>query len=291
MGVPALLPHILSDGLQGIITLAADSGKPFLWTEKRVPIIPGVIRRIHVPVLWVGVVELAPAQAHHLRDVLRLQAGDEVTAFDDAGATGQAKVREVNSKTVHIEIEQIEPAPDSGFSWSIATAIPKGQRADWMVEKLAELGTDAMIPLATERSVSLPSGKEKLARWRRLAEEASRQSGRSGVMRIESIRTPNEMLAVPRDGTVWYLSTAASAAPALKTLSQPRPNSLGMLVGPEGGWTESEMKQFDSAGIVAVKLAPTILRVETAAVAAAAMAAAWKSLDAVESCMDDLGQP
>jgi 16S rRNA (uracil1498-N3)-methyltransferase len=212
-----------------------------------------------------------------LRDVLRLRAGDAVTAFDDTGAIGAAIVTSATAENVTIRIDKIVEAAESTFEWTIAAAVPKGQRADWMVEKLAELGTQSLIPLSAARSVSIPGGKEKPARWERLAAEASRQSGRAGVMRIEPVLTVAEIVEKVRGKTTWCLSTEPDSEPLLELTNRPPPKSLVMLVGPEGGWTDDEIALFRSCGIKSVKLAGTILRVETAAVAAAAVIAAWKS--------------
>jgi 16S rRNA (uracil1498-N3)-methyltransferase len=228
-----------------------------------------------VPILSVGDIELAPAQAHHLRDVLRMRAGDSVTAFDDHGLSGSAVVILITPEKVTLRVSAANRRIQAKPIWTVAAAIPKGPRADWMVEKLAELGTEALIPLSAERSVSLPGGKEKLARWNRLASEASRQCGRSGVMRIEPIATVDQIIAGSPIKPAWHLSTKSDATPVLQLTAAPPPEALLMLIGPEGGWTEQELDRFKTCGFTAVSLAETTLRVETAAIAAAAMAAAW----------------
>jgi 16S rRNA (uracil1498-N3)-methyltransferase len=221
--------------------------------------------------LAIGRLDLPPAQARHLRDALRLKVGDRVEAFDDAGATAQATVAAITAGKVTLDVAAIAAAAGRDFSWTIAAAVPKGQRADWMIEKLAELGTAEFVPLIAARSVTLPRGKEKTARWTRLAAEAARQSGRSDVMRIAPL-TPVEPFAVAQR-RAWYLSPTG-ATPIAQLAAGPRPASCVMLIGPEGGWTEEETRLFDAGGLTAVRLARTVLRVETAAVAAAAIAAA-----------------
>ena len=231
-----------------------------------------------MPTLSVGDIDLAPAQAHHLRDVLRMRAGDAVTAFDDHGLTGLAVVLCATPQRVTLRVSAAEADRRAKLAWTVAAAIPKGSRADWMIEKLAELGTGAFIPLSADRSVSLPAGNEKLARWSRLATEASRQSGRSGVMRIDPITSVAQVVQTQQSGERWYLSTRPGAKPVIEMTSAPPPDALLMLIGPEGGWTDEETSLLDASGFTPVRLAETILRVETAAIAAAAMAAGWRHI-------------
>jgi 16S rRNA (uracil1498-N3)-methyltransferase len=230
-----------------------------------------VIRRLHTPTLFIGDVPLDPTQARHARDVLRLEDGTPVELFDDSGAIASGTLLIRGHKDVAVRVERIT-APDSptGPRLTIASAIPKGERADWMVEKLSELGVAKFIPLATERSVVKPEGKNKYERWARIATESAKQSRRAGVMRIEELRPVRN--ATADAPSAFYLSTAPGAVPLADVLAGPsQPDELTLLIGPEGGWTEDETEWFESAGIRGVKLTATTLRVETAAIAAAAI--------------------
>jgi 16S rRNA (uracil1498-N3)-methyltransferase len=222
----------------------------------------------------VGDIELSPAQARHLHTVLRLRAGDVVEAFDDAGTSAEAIVIRSARDKVTLRVSRLTPAAVSAMTWTVAASLPKGPRADWMVEKLAELGTADFIPLIAERSVTVPEGKQKIERWSRLAAEASRQSGRRDVMRIGPLTPVREAAAIERAAR-WVMSMGPEAVSARLAAGGKPPRSLLMLVGPEGGWTKSEAEMLESAGFQAVKLGGTVLRVETAAIAAAAVAAAW----------------
>jgi 16S rRNA (uracil1498-N3)-methyltransferase len=231
-----------------------------------------VIRRLHTPTLFIGDVPLDPTQARHARDVLRLEEGTEVEVFDNAGDTASGTLRFRGSRDAFVRVEQINASdPSLGLRLTIASAVPKGERADWMVEKLSELGVSAFIPLATERSVVKPEGKNKYERWTRIATESAKQSRRAGVMRIEELRP---VRGVVREGAnALYLSTAPAVVPLVEVMPSPSDNTeLTLLIGPEGGWTNAEVEWFESFGIRGVKLTATILRVETAAIAAAAIA-------------------
>jgi 16S rRNA (uracil1498-N3)-methyltransferase len=235
---------------------------------------PPAVPRFHVPAIRAGDFDLPPSQTRHLRDVLRLKVGDVIEAFDDTGTRATATIVAVTTHHVTVRAAEIRAAAQAAFTWTVAAAVPKGQRADWMVEKLAELGTSMFIPLAAFRSVTLPAG-QKFDRWSRIAAEASKQSGSPTVMRIGALTPLAELLAARDSGQRWYFSTRPDAVPAAHLIANTRPAALTMLIGPEGGWTDEEIELFNPASIPAVKLAATILRVETAAVAAATIAANW----------------
>lgn len=239
------------------------------------PIIHGVTRRIHLSRLSVGEIALDAAQAHHVRDVLRLPDGVTVEVFDDSGAVGSATLLHRGEREAAVRIETASPAPAHIFRWTVASAVPKGERADWMVEKLSELGTDAFIPLAAARSIVLPEGKNKLERWKRISSESARQSRRIGVMRIEPLMELGDAVErLHKPGTAWFLSTAPNATPLRQAMDQvDGALPLSLFIGPEGGWADEELSLFERRAIVPVQLTSTVLRLETAAVTAAAMVA------------------
>lgn len=248
-------------------------------------------RRIHVSELAIGDLPLDPVQAHHARHVLRLGDGAEVEAFDDAGARGPAVLLHLPDGGAAVRVERIDtPAGATRFRWSVAAAVPKGERADWMVEKLSELGTSAFIPLAAARSVVLPEGRNKRERWTRLATESAKQSRRAGVMTIGELTTVHDAIARVRAPAIaisdigeaqqqsrgWFLATEVPGLPIAAALEAAREiDDLTLFVGPEGGWTPQEIEAFQVAGLTAVRLTASVLRVETASVAAAAIVAAF----------------
>jgi 16S rRNA (uracil1498-N3)-methyltransferase len=235
-------------------------------------IITRVARRIHVSSHCPGEIVLDDSQAHHLRDVLRLKIGSNVELFDDAGLVGQATVTRADASGVSVRVDSIHgTSTESSTQLIVASAVPKGDRADWMIEKLSELGVSRFIPLQTERSVVHPTGSGKRERWMRIATESAKQSRRSGVMRIDELTRINDLISNLKSGTAWYLSTADDARPIADLLNEST-NTLSLLIGPEGGWSDDEIARFDKQNLTPVKLTATILRVETAAIAAAAIA-------------------
>lgn len=254
-----------------------------------------------------GELPLDPVQARHARAVLRLADGAEVEVFDDAGRTAAGVLVYQGSHGAAVRVEQMRDegaaigggaSAATGARWSVAAAVPKGERADWMVEKLSELGAEAFVPLATARAVVLPEGRGKLDRWARIATESAKQSRRRGVMRIEPLtplaRAVEAVMSAGGGG--WCLSTRQDAVPvwraAAEWLKESRDSSrsLTLFVGPEGGWTTEELGVMTAAGFFAIRLTGAVLRVETAAVAAGSVVAvATFSLGA--PVMTDGGSP
>jgi 16S rRNA (uracil1498-N3)-methyltransferase len=160
----------------------------------------------------------------------------------------------------------------------LATAIPKGERADFMVQKCAELGCHTLIPMECERSVVrfVPGREGKLQKWRRIALEASKQCGRNQIMEIA---LPQSFKEVLRLGAQCSLRIVCSLAPQVKPLKNllaemGHPKDIICLVGPEGGFTEEELNLALAAQFHPVTLARSVLRTETAGIAAVAIIAA-----------------
>jgi 16S rRNA (uracil1498-N3)-methyltransferase len=227
------------------------------------------MRRFHTPRLVVGLNSLDARQGKHARDVLRLEEGTSVELFDDEGRTASGLLVFEKGKAA-VRVENVQAGESArAVVITVAAAIPKGERADWMVEKLSELGVSRFVPLAAERSVVVPEGTHKIERWQRIATESAKQSRRHGVMQIESITRLDDIVA---DSPAICLSTQNPAAPLPEVIAELR-DSIVLLIGPEGGWTNAELALCESAGVKFAKLTESILRTETAAVAAAAITA------------------
>lgn len=258
-----------SDSPGRIITFAPISSNELLPLGRTRPIIRVyVVKRFPTSKVRPGAVELDPAQARHARDVLRLPVGAEVELFDAEGAVGVGRVTQLDPVTV--DVESVREPLQSRLTLTVASAVPKAARAEWMVEKLSELGVSELILLDADRSVVVPEGRNKIDRWNRIAEEAAKQSRRAGVMGIEGPRTVDQVLTSHASLTKWCLSTQGHCQPLGSLLSH-LPTNLLMFIGPEGGWTEKELARFTEAGATPVSLTDTVLRIETAAIASAAV--------------------
>jgi 16S rRNA (uracil1498-N3)-methyltransferase len=228
--------------------------------------------RIFLPEMSLGEVQLPPEQSHHLRDVLRLTEGDEIQAFDESGQIAHGIIGNVSRQSVTLKIEKIEPAARPKLRLTVASALPKGPRADWMVEKLSEIGADCFVPLIANRSAVLFCGEGKLGRWNRLAAAAAEQSGRAGVMRIEPATPLLSILQRTAGAPRYYLSTSSQKPRSLVEMTHQLQGDLILFIGPEGGWTGGEIGEFEKAAVEPARLTQAILRIETAAVVSAAIA-------------------
>lgn len=214
-----------------------------------------------------GPVTLTGAEAHHLATVCRLRSGDPVCLFNGDGREYPAEVLEVNRRQVMLNVLRVEtPRRELPFRLEVAAALPKGDRAQFLVEKLTELGVTAFVPLQTRRSVVHPreAKLEKLERW---VIEASKQCGRNQLMGMEKMME-------------WEKYLGRSDLPRLRLVAHPgetgEPWPVGqdaaVAVGPEGGFTEEEVQLARAAGWRPIGLGPRILRIETAAILLASWA-------------------
>jgi 16S rRNA (uracil1498-N3)-methyltransferase len=198
---------------------------------------------------------LADAVRHHLERVLRLRDGEIVTVTDGAGVW-----RRCRWSAGELEPDgEVEHVPAPAVPIELAVAIPKGERPDWLVQKATELGVDRLVFLHADRSVvrwDAERAAKHLAKLRRVAREAVCQSRR--------VRVPELLGPVP---STEVLATMAVAEPGGRPLA---PGDRRVAIGPEGGWSEREL----SLATDTVRLGVTVLRVETAALAAVAWAGA-----------------
>ncbi len=222
-------------------------------------------RFFHRPPLQSGLVRLDGPEAHHLIHVMRAEPGLEVVLFDGSGAEFPAWVERVERTTVELIAEERRDVDrELPVLLTLGVALPKGDRQQWLVEKVTELGVARLIPLVTARGVAKPAAAS-IARLERGVIEACKQCGRNRLMEIAPPRTWDEFVSnAPRDNAVRLVAhpggepirDAGCAAPA-----------IWLAVGPEGGFTNEEIQQAIAAGWRAVDLGARLLRTETAAVA------------------------
>ena len=221
-----------------------------------------------------GRVVLGPGAARHAAAVLRLKPGAALRVFDGRGREYRARL--VASGRGSARAELVEPFPgvaDSPLPIVLALGVSRGDRMDLAVQKSVELGVARIVPLWTARGVVRPDPRkagERLTRWRRIAEGACEQCGRSIVPELESPRSLGEWIdRRSRAGTALRL--AGDRGRAFVLLPTPEP-PLTLLVGPEGGLDPREAEQADRSGFIAARLGPRVLRTETAAITAVAVA-------------------
>jgi len=211
-------------------------------------------------------VELDAKQANYLGNVLRMGVGGELLLFDGASGEWLARIAEAGKKRMVLAVEQrtreAEAIPDV---W-LAFAPVKRAQTDWLVEKATELGVDRLLPVMTERTVA---ERVRLDRLEAISIEAAEQCGRTRLPEIDEPITLARLLAT-RDSAraTYFADESRDGEPPLAAF---KPGPALILVGPEGGFTDSERTSIRSASnSVPISLGPRILRAETAALAALA---------------------
>jgi 16S rRNA (uracil1498-N3)-methyltransferase len=222
------------------------------------------------------VIELSRDESQHLASVLRKSPGDAVVVFDGRGNAAEAVVESVGKRTSTVRIIRRLPTTLAvSPRIELATAVPKGDRAGWLIEKATELGADCWTPLRLTRSVVDP-GDGKLDKLRQTVITACKQCGRNQLLEIGATQVWTEWLAAAtRRGSVMIAHPSGSRITARQ---EPRPPDtdaasqpgIAIAIGPEGGFTDDEIDAAVDAGAVLVNLGPHILRIESAAIAALA---------------------
>lgn len=226
-------------------------------------------------------VVLSDEESRHLRDVLRLRAGEEAYVFDGEGREFACVVAEAGGRRGAARLgvrERVEPpSPESPLALTLGVALLKGEKFDLVVQKATELGVALIIPVSTKRSdVRLRDDRDaakRVERWRRLALEAAKQSGRARVPRVEEPRAFETFAGEePRadSARVLFAERGGAGLDALADASR-RPTNVTALVGPEGGWDDEELELARARGWTIVTLGGRTLRAETAALAVCAL--------------------
>jgi 16S rRNA (uracil1498-N3)-methyltransferase len=190
-----------------------------------------------------------------------------VEVFDGSGFATIAQIVAVNRDQVVLVAEgpPITETSPSCFV-TLATAIPKGERFDWLVEKVTELGVEALIPLVTERSVVDP-GEMKLQRLRRTIVEASKQSRRNRLMILHPARAWADLVRSAAETFALRLIATPHGLPPSRWPALTGTKRVLLAVGPEGGFSPTEESLARSEGWHAIQISPNVLRIETAALA------------------------
>lgn len=206
---------------------------------------------------------LVGSRARRLREVLRLRVGAALEVFDGAGRQREARIVGSGKGQVTLALgEPLEPIGEPPVPVAVVCAFPRASRGDWLVEKATEIGVSQLVPRLAARSVMDP-GDGRIARWRRIAIEAAEQCERCFVPVIggEPPAGATHIVADP--------DSDVTVREAVGRLPEP-PRSLVLHIGPEGGWSTHEIEEFRAVGAHLVSLGPRLMRVETAAVIAAA---------------------
>ena len=218
--------------------------------------------------------EFAPeaGQAHYLRSVLRLGADAAVAAFNETDGEWLCRVAEIGKGGARLTVErQLRPAePEREPDLWLVFAPIKRARLDWMVEKATELGVSALLPIWTART---QVGRVNLERLRAHAIEAAEQSERLSVPELRAPQPLERILAAwPAGRRLLICDESGAGAPINEVAANLPPGPMALLVGPEGGFDETELDAVGELSFVSrIGLGPRVLRAETATLAAVAV--------------------
>ena len=209
---------------------------------------------------------------HHLKESLRLQPGETLSVTDDRGNRYRTEIAEITGRELVGRILDTTSAPAKAApSVVLAQALLKGEKMDWVIQKATELGVDRITPVEATHSVVRPRAdriEHQQARWQRIAREAAQQSERWSIPVVDEPVTVLELLTRSKAASSKLLLAERSGATSLTTVPLPGTgDEVWLLIGPEGGWDQDEMRQVLQHGYTAVSLGPLILRAETAAIA------------------------
>jgi len=221
--------------------------------------------------------ELDKQTARHIITVLRLKSGAPLIIFDGQGNAHQATLENSTRITVG---RNITDKTESPLQIHLIQAISRGERMDQVVQKATELGVNRITPLLSQRCMVKLTGDratKRLQHWQNITISACEQCGRNRLPLIGEVTTLNKLLSKPESGLKIVLDPAGQSS--LSTLSPPK-GLVTLLIGPEGGLSDKEIRQAQQQEFVGLKMGPRILRTETAAIS---------SISALQTLWGDLG--
>lgn len=221
---------------------------------------------------------LPDAVAHHLL-VLRLGPAAPITLFNGAGGEYTATISLIEKKRVSVEIKAFSPREaELPYAITLAQALPESSKLDWIIEKAVELGVAAIQPLAAQRCVvrlNSERAEKKQSHWQAVIVAAAEQSGRNRLPTLSTLSPFNDWAQQQDLHKRILLSPRGEQSLSDWARHQP-PQALALLIGPEGGFSETEENLACSQGALMLSMGPRILRTETAGLAAlAAINAIW----------------
>lgn len=211
----------------------------------------------------------------HICEVMRLREGAEILLFDPKGKEFLCKLKKISGKFFAYTIEELKCSEPLLTYITLCQSIIRLPRMDLLIEKTTELGVSAIQPIYAQRTnVNLKNAKYRTARWRKITEEASRQSGRLSIPEIFEIKTtPDYLEAAHSTGLGLLLQKGAENKITDVLRSEQNKKSITIAVGPEGGFTDEEVARFIAHGFVPVKVGHFTLRAETAGIVAVGIVA------------------
>ena len=221
---------------------------------------------------------LKPEDAKHAAQVMRMQRDDEFFAVDESGRRFRAEMREVSKEKCTALLYDELPNNEANVRITVYQGLPKAEKMELITQKLTELGACGLVPVKMERCIvklDEKDGKKRCERLNKIAREASKQCKRGGCLEVfepktwkqlqNTLQYEHDLILVPWEDAQGYGLNAARA-------EFPDAKNIAIVLGPEGGMSENEVRALEELGAKQITLGPRILRTETAAIAACTMA-------------------
>lgn len=218
-------------------------------------------------------IRIEGGDAQHIGKVLRLNVGDNITICDGAGNDYQAEICRIEKNEVLSQIiSQAKADTEPQLRVVLYQGIPKASKMDFVIQKAVELGAMEIVPVITKRSVvklDAKSAKGKVERWNKIAAEASKQCNRAVIPSVAPVAKLDEALSHMQQQELKLVPYEAEEKTGLRDVLEQNPHvsSVGILIGPEGGFDQAEIEKAREAGLLPVRLGRRILRTETAPLA------------------------
>ena len=231
------------------------------------------MHRFFIPQLYNEEMSITGVDAKHIGRVLRMQPGDKLQIVSDDGVSALAEVTAISESTVTVRcLEVLAESHEPAVKITLAQGLAKGEKMDFIIQKAVELGACSIVPVAMEHSVVRLDGAKadkKVERWQKIAEAAAKQSKRDIIPQVQAVQSVSQMLADNNCKTkiiAYECEDRMSLKSALREAG--KLDDLLLIIGPEGGISESELAKAREAGAIPVSLGRRILRAETAGLVA-----------------------
>lgn len=219
-------------------------------------------------------------EAHHMLTVKRLKKGDIFLLFNGEGFECTAEIIDIiydpktQRKKARISINDVkEVSKEIDVNITLAFSVPKGKRAEFIIQKCAELGVRKVVPIISTRSIIRSNFEKKIEKWGKISIEASKQCGRNLIMEICDVLPFGSLEKLINDNQISLIFSNENESQGLKRILEQnkKVSNILSIVGPEGGFSHTEISKAKEIGCKVAKLTPQILRVETAIIAITAM--------------------
>lgn len=219
-----------------------------------------------------GQAYITGSDVNHIRNVLRMEAGEEIVICDGEGTFHNCVIKEISKEQVETQVlESQEAETELDVKITLFQGLPKKDKMELIIQKAVELGVNEIVPVSTRFCVAkiedAKKEKKKLERWQEIAKAAAKQSGRGIIPQIKPVMVYKEALKAASEmnrAVIPYERAEGMKAAMEEVAKMANCQSVGIFIGPEGGFAEEEIQEALKAGVTPISLGRRILRTETA---------------------------